>query len=49
MGERWFGAVTAHVSGRAAEDYTFTSALPAHLLKLLAPKVLPAFGPPKGH
>lgn len=49
VGERWFGAVTAHVSGRAAEDYTFTSALPAHLLKLLAPKVLPAFGPPKGH
>ena len=44
VGERWFGVVTAHVAGEQAADYTFTSALPAHVLKLLAPKVLGAFG-----
>ena len=41
IGDRYFGTVTAHVSGPRAGDYVFTSALPAQLLKSLAPDLLP--------
>jgi len=44
-GDRWFGVVTAHVPGEAAAEYTFTSSLPVRLLRMLAPDMLPAFGP----
>jgi membrane peptidoglycan carboxypeptidase len=37
IGDRLFGVVTAHVAGPAAAGYSFTSALPAQLLKVLAP------------
>ena len=37
IGERYFGAVTAHVPGRIASEYEFTSALPVSVLKLSAP------------
>ena len=37
IGERYFGAVTAHVPGGIAADYEFTSALPVSVLKLSAP------------
>ncbi|MCX9155494.1 transglycosylase domain-containing protein [Niveibacterium sp. 24ML] len=40
IGERHFGTVTAYVKGPAAEQYQFTSALPAQLLKILAPKLI---------
>jgi membrane peptidoglycan carboxypeptidase len=37
IGDRFFGVVTAYVTGPAAAGYSFTSALPAQLLKALAP------------
>jgi membrane peptidoglycan carboxypeptidase len=37
--DRYFGVVTATVTGRAAEGYEFTSALPLAVLRLLAPEV----------
>ncbi len=40
VGQRWFGAVTAHVPGQAAARYRFTSALPVEVLRLLAPSIL---------
>ena len=46
-GDRWFGVVTAHVSGPQAANYSFTSSLPARLMRDLAPGILPAFGPPR--
>lgn len=44
IGERFFGTVTAFVPGAAAEAYTFTSSLPAQLLKHLAPHLDEAMG-----
>lgn len=43
IGERWFGVVTAYVAGEIAEDYSFTSAIATHVLRHLAPTMLPAF------
>ncbi len=40
IGERYFGVVTAYVQGREAENFSFTSALPVTLLKLLAPSII---------
>lgn len=37
IGTRHFGTLTAYVKGPAAEGYQFTSALPAQILKTLAP------------
>jgi membrane peptidoglycan carboxypeptidase len=37
LADRWFGAITASVSGPQSEGYTFTSSLPLAVLKLLAP------------
>lgn len=37
IGSRHFGTLTAYVKGPAAEGYQFTSALPAQILKTLAP------------
>ena len=42
LGDRYFGVLTAYVKGADAEDYQFTSGLPAQLLKVLAPKLAPA-------
>jgi membrane peptidoglycan carboxypeptidase len=41
IGDKFFGAITAHVAGEDAGDYTFTSALSAQMLKALAPIVNP--------
>jgi hypothetical protein len=41
IGDRFFGTITAFVSGPEAGNYTFTSSLPVQLLKVLAPKILP--------
>jgi membrane peptidoglycan carboxypeptidase len=54
IGDRHFGTLTAFVAGSKAEDYSFTSALPVQILKLLAPQILsyldpnrpPRCGPP---
>jgi membrane peptidoglycan carboxypeptidase len=37
VGDRWFGVITASVSGPQSGDYTFTSSLPLAALRLLAP------------
>ncbi|HJS22266.1 MAG TPA: hypothetical protein VJ764_06380, partial [Steroidobacteraceae bacterium] len=37
LDERWFGVVTASVSGARAAQYNFTSSLPLAVVKLLAP------------
>jgi membrane peptidoglycan carboxypeptidase len=37
IGDRFYGTITAFVSGAAADRYTFTSSLPVQILKLLGP------------
>ena len=37
IGDRFFGTMTALVRGEAAADYSFTSALPAQLIKEMSP------------
>jgi hypothetical protein len=37
--DRYFGVLTTSVTGRAAEGYEFTSALPLAVLRLLAPEI----------
>jgi membrane peptidoglycan carboxypeptidase len=44
IGERHFGVLTAYVKGADAAKYKFTSALPAQILKVLAPKLLDSIG-----
>ena len=41
IGDRFFGAITAHVAGDDAGDYTFSSALAVQMLKSLAPILQP--------
>jgi hypothetical protein len=37
IGDRHFGVITAYVEGEDAAEFGFTSSLPVHVLKLLAP------------
>ncbi len=46
IGDRFFGTMTAFVQGAEADNYRFTSALPAQLLKSLAPALEPLITPP---
>jgi membrane peptidoglycan carboxypeptidase len=39
IGERFFGTIVAYVAGPDAAAFHFTSALPAQLLKILAPQL----------
>ena len=39
IGNKYFGVITAHVDGRVAGHYRFTSALPVTVLKMLAPSL----------
>ncbi len=39
VGDRYFGVITAFVPGEEAQGYTFTSALPVSILRLLAPAI----------
>ncbi|MDD3030069.1 MAG: transglycosylase domain-containing protein [Alphaproteobacteria bacterium] len=41
IGDRFFGAITAHVAGEEAGRFTFTSSLATQLLKVLAPALNP--------
>jgi membrane peptidoglycan carboxypeptidase len=43
LGDRFFGVVTAYVTGPEAARYQFTSALPVQVLKGLAPVLTPHF------
>ena len=39
VGDRYFGVITAAVTGHQADNYEFTSALPVTVLKLFAPQI----------
>ncbi|SPD76166.1 Membrane carboxypeptidase [uncultured Desulfobacterium sp.] len=41
IGDRFYGVLTAYVAGEEAERYSFTSALPVQVLKILWPKIKP--------
>jgi membrane peptidoglycan carboxypeptidase len=41
VGDRYFGTIVAHVKGPEAANYSFTSALPAQILKILGPALAP--------
>jgi membrane peptidoglycan carboxypeptidase len=41
IGDRFFGTITAYVSGPRAAVYEFTSSLPVRILKMMAPKLNP--------
>jgi hypothetical protein len=43
IGDRYFGVLTAYVAGNKTDRYSFTSALPVAVLKLLAPIIESAF------
>ena len=45
IGDRFFGTITAYVPGAKADNFNFTSALPAQLFKHLAPKIEPLLHP----
>ncbi|WP_207455231.1 transglycosylase domain-containing protein [Azospirillum sp. SYSU D00513] len=45
IGDRFFGTMTAFVQGPEADHYRFTSALPAQLLKSIAPALQPLINP----
>jgi membrane peptidoglycan carboxypeptidase len=45
IGDRFFGTMTAFVQGPEADHYRFTSALPAQLLKSIAPALQPLIDP----
>lgn len=45
IGDRFFGTMTAFVHGPEADNYRFTSALPAQLLKSIAPELQPLLSP----
>jgi membrane peptidoglycan carboxypeptidase len=46
LGDRFFGTITAYVTGPAAGGYTFTSAMPTQILKTLAPAIQHAIDRP---
>ena len=41
IGDKFFGTITAHVSGEDAANYAFTSALSAQMLRALVPIMNP--------
>lgn len=41
IGDRFFGTVISYVPGPLAADYDFTSSLPVHILKMMAPTLKP--------
>ncbi len=47
IGDRFFGNITAFVSGPDASDYSFTSSLPVALLKILSDTLMDVVDPPE--
>jgi len=45
IGDRYFGVLTAFMPGEGAADYSFTSSLPVHILRLMAPTLQPLVSP----
>ena len=48
LGDRFYGTVTAYVSGPETDKYHFTSALAVQLLKSLTPQLQPLIDTPAG-
>jgi hypothetical protein len=48
IGDRYFGVLTAYVAGDKTDRYSFTSALPVAVLKLLAPAIEATMDAPEG-
>ncbi|MCB1908472.1 MAG: penicillin-binding protein [Rhodocyclaceae bacterium] len=48
LGQRYYGTLTAYVTGSSAADYHFTSALPVQILKAMAPVLRPWLAPEGG-
>lgn len=48
IGSNHFGVLTAFMPGEKAADYSFTSSLPVHILRLLAPTLKPMVAPDAG-
>jgi membrane peptidoglycan carboxypeptidase len=46
IGDRFFGTVTVYVTGKEAAGHTFTSSLPAQLLRHLSTELTPLFDTP---
>jgi membrane peptidoglycan carboxypeptidase len=46
IGDRFFGTITAYVPDASAAKFTFTSALPVQILKILSPKLRPLINSP---
>jgi membrane peptidoglycan carboxypeptidase len=46
MGERYFGVMTAYVSGKDAGSYQFTSSLPVQIVRFLQPTLTPLLNRP---
>lgn len=46
LGDRFFGVITAYVSGDEAEKYHFTSSLPVQIVKFLKPTLSPLLNRP---
>ncbi len=44
LGDRFYGSITAFVDGPAADDYGFTSSLPAQILRMAGPLLAPLIG-----
>lgn len=49
IGDRFYGTFVAFVPGAAADDYDFTSSLPAHLLQILGPALTELAREPPQH
>ncbi|MFQ5669084.1 MAG: transglycosylase domain-containing protein [Acidobacteriota bacterium] len=49
INQRFFGCVTAYVTGKDSGEYHFTSALPVAILGLLAPQLEPLIDAPEPH
>jgi len=41
MCDRFFGTITAYVTGETAGDYSFSSGLPVQVLKMMLPDLAP--------
>jgi membrane peptidoglycan carboxypeptidase len=48
LGDRFFGVITAYVTGADAESYHFTSSLPVQILKSLKPTLAPLLNRARG-
>jgi hypothetical protein len=48
LGDRYFGSITAYVTGPEAARYRFTSGLPVQILRSMGPVLMPYLDPALG-